>query len=392
GIWTINHYYTHEKRELDDRDITTQDLDNRLRIGHNATFAIPKINASANILTNYDLSHSIQKDKEEEDNQDQSEEKEEIVKQNANLRLNGNFPHNVAVMYNLSFDDSRKKLSYDASSDTSIREQTIAHTLSTLFHPHPYLDTTISADYNNTPGTDEKAERTVTTYTLQLEPSIPGFFFEPEAQMNPIHSSGIISFTKDERDKEQKIESLAFLINAGAIIYRGVDLNCDLERLERDTKRYDDPNREEEKEREWRADMDLSFDLDRSTKAIMRQEARWTENGRTSDNTEFDGSVRFNLIYRPVEIFMLDLETKLNYDGEDQTYSARMGWQPAPKLNFDFRYQRREITDSTTGTDSEDYYFTEMNLSISKTLRFQIRYQYPTEDQLIAVRFVLRTW
>jgi hypothetical protein len=206
--------------------------------------------------------------------------------------------------------------------------------------------------------------------------------------MYPIHTSFLLSSSTQESKGIREYHTLSFLVTGSSTIYNGVDLDLDMGFSERkdfltNSKRY-----------EKRLDGFLNMNLLPSLKASIRQKAEWNrEHGGRAvdpnsnvyivDEDSFNGSLEARLIFRQVETFMLDAGYTYDYDGDESRQQYSFSWQPTSKLEIDMRYQ--------SGTKSKQEYFSgELNLNISSKIRLMLRYQDPTQNQIMKLQFTVR--
>jgi len=203
--------------------------------------------------------------------------------------------------------------------------------------------------------------------------------------MPPLKTSLLLNSSlnrENGKSEDREYRTNSALLKGSTEIYRGVEVRTDMEVIH--TKYYNNQNEK------WEEDIkiDISFDLREDLKYYFRNENDWIKSeqddqqGASVPHQAFDGKIRQLITYRPAEQLFLTLDNKVEYgDIPDVTYSCRIGWVPVPKIRLETRYQYKD-----------KYFSSEMNVNITKTLKFRIKYTYPSDDQVISFRFTLKTY
>jgi len=379
GIFVLSHSYAVEKREvsknnnLDIQNYDNHDLNNKGQIN----YQFSGLDSRVQLNSDYELSHHDKKD-EEANNIYRS------LEQRANFRFHGLPSQNTAVHYNLFLGEIQKWTEHD-------RQRSVENNLKTELLPYKYLKTTLEVSHDNHWETSGRAgygsdiRNSVLTYGLRLEPKIPGLIMSGAGDPNnsgampPLKTSLTLSSSLNRENGNLQYRTNSALLKGSTEVYRGVEVRTDLE-IDNTRDFYD-------QDEKWEEDIkvDTSFDLRDDLKYFFRNENKWTKYNQEVTIRTFDGNIWHLITYRPADQLFLTIDNKLEYgDIDNVTYSYRIGWVPAPKLRIEARYQYAEAAD-------DKYFSSEMNINITKTLKFRLKYTYPSDDQVISFRFTLKT-
>ncbi|MGA1791049.1 MAG: hypothetical protein ACMUIM_06160 [bacterium] len=367
GYLTFDHSFNQDRRDADDRVTTTYDLLNTGSIRNRFSF----LNNKLDIRTGFESS--------------QGEDKQEDGDINRTWKNNASFS---MIGYPVTWMRPQYQAFWgeDKTSQPDKRDTSIGHNISIFLNPNPYLPSTIGMNYSRTEQGQESGPREVTTYSLRMEPSLQGLIFDPNIPMYPINTSLLVSNSTEEsmgggadpNMGSRQTKTWSFLLTGSTTIYQGVDLDLDMGLSRR--RNYKDNSRRLAE----RLDTHINLNLLPSLKGSIRQELEWTkDHGGTIERNDFEGSLETKLIYRPVETFMLDVGNTQYYDGEDSGYQLNFSWGLTSKVELDGRYQ-------SSTKDREEYFSGELDINMTQTIRLELRYQYPTDDQIMKVQFTIR--
>jgi len=377
GIFVLSHSYAVEKKEVtqedtgDINDYGNHDLNNKGQI----SYQFSGLDSRMQLNSDYEISHHDKRD-EEANNTYRS------LEQKANFRFRGLPSQRASVYYNLFLGEIQKWSEHD-------RQRSVENNVKTELLPLRNLRTTFEVSHDNRWETSDNMRDSVLTYSLRLEPEIPGLIMDPNisgsgarsgsGNMPPLQTSLTLSSSLNRENGKAGYRTNSALLKGSTEVYRGVEVRTDLEI--NNTKDFSS----QDKEREENLKIDTSFDLRDDLKYYFRNENDWKTSYQETPIRIFDGNVWHMITYRPADQLFLTIDNKLEYGDMPQTaYSYRIGLVPAPKLRLEARYQYSDV--------SEDKYFSsEMNIDITKTLKFRVKYTYPSTDQVISFRFTLRT-
>jgi hypothetical protein len=375
GIFTFSHSYAVEKEEIDkDINIDVQNYDNHdMNNKGRVNYQFSGVDSRLQLNTDYEISHHDKKD-EEANNTYRS------LEQRANFRFNALPSRNTAVHYTLFLGEIQKWSEDD-------RQRSIENNLKTEILPIENLKTTLEVSHDNHWETSDDIRNSVLTYGLRLEPKIPGLIMsaaggDPNspAAMPPVKTSLFLSSTLNRENGKPEYRTNSALLKGSTEVYRGVEVRTDFE--------VDNTRNYYDQDEKWEEDLklDASFNLRDDLKYFFRNENKWTKYNQEIPIHTFDGNIWHLITYRPADQLFLTIDNKIEYgDIDNVTYSYRIGWVPAPKLRLEGRYQYAEATD-------DKYFSSEMNINITKTLKFRIKYTYPaSDDQVVSFRFTLKT-
>ena len=371
GLITLDHSFNQQTRDIEDekkKSSTSYDLVNTANIGQRFSF----FNNRLAIGTGYKFSHT--RDMDDDGNL-------KVIKKtgehNAHFNIIGEpakwiKPDYKAFWWMIKTDQSDKPDEKNEDESESKKETSIGHNINLYLNPHihPYLSSTFGMSYNGSMQSQEEF-REVTTYSLNISPSIHGLIFDPNIPMYPINTSFLASRSIDKTGGSRQSHTLSFLLTGSITICQGADLNLDMGLTEREN--FITKSKDSEK----KIDSHLNLDLLPTLKASVRETNEWT-----GDNY-FNGSLETNLIYHPMDTLMLDAGYIIGYGNKESSYQYNFNWSSTSKLEFDIRHQ--------SDTEGREKYFSiGFNANISPTIRLGLRYQYPTEDQLIDLQFTVR--
>ncbi|MEW6380639.1 MAG: hypothetical protein AB1611_13675 [bacterium] len=379
GIFTLSHSYAVERERVieegddagslhkeDDSgpDYHNYDLHNRGQIG----YQFSAFDSRLQLNSNYELSHHDKKDEEANNSY-------RLLEQKANFRFTGLPGKNTALHYNLVLGETRKWSEQD-------RERTLGNNLRIDVLPHEHLRSMLEVSHDNRWEAKEDERNSELTYGLRIEPEIPGLLLDPNVPMPPLKTSLLLSssLTKDNGRLEYRTNSA--LLKGSTEVYRGVEIRTDFEVI--NTKDFQD----QDKKWEENIKIDTSFALREDLKYYLRNENRWIRQDQGEELSSvrtFEGEVWHMITYRPADQLFLTLDNNIEYgDIDERLYGLRIGWLPVPKVRLEARYQTAE-------TEEDEYFSSEMNINMTKTLKFRIKYTYPSDDQVISFRFTLKT-
>ncbi|MGA1874188.1 MAG: hypothetical protein ACMUIA_01120 [bacterium] len=367
GIFQFNQSLTWEKKSLWDpnsgrRDYDNHDLHNRGRIDYQTS----ALDERLQLHTQYELTHH---EKEDEDEDYRS------VEQKVDFRLHGIPSRQARVTYNALWGELRKQPDDE-------RRINFGNSLKTELLPFQYLRTNLDVSYDKSWETLETKNDTTSmlTYGLKIEPKIPGLLFNPDIPMAPVSTSLLLSSTLHKINGEPYRMYSASLEGA-AELYRGFELRTDFEINHK--KGYDGSETLMET-----IMVDAKLDLRDDLTYYFRNENEWTPRYKQEglpNERKFQGEVWHLITYRPIDQFFLTFDNKLKYGDIDKFFhNYRIEWAPAPKWRLEARYQSENL-----GGDKS--FSSEVNINLTKTLRLRIKYTYPTEDEIISLRFTIKT-
>ena len=363
GIFHFDHSLTLEKKKVEDPNsgnplYDIRDLHNRGGINYKISF----LDSRLNIYSDYELSHHDKKN-EELKNEYRS------IEHKINVRLKGVPSRQVKVYYNVFWGDLKKWPDPE-------RQTSLGNSLKTEVLPHKYIKTIFDVAHDTRRETKDDERNSLLTYGVRLEPKIPGLIFDPNIPMPPMNTSLLFTSSLHKTDGEPRYRSNSFLLKGSTELYKGFEIRTDLEFINK--RNYDnDGGYDDRHEENFR--IDASLDLRQDLQYYFRTENTWEEDA-------FDGKFWHLITYRPVDQFFLTLDHTIDYSypKNDSSYSFRVGWAPVPKLRFEGKYQ-------SNNEGAEETVSTKININLTKTLKFRLEYEYPSDDQVISFRFTFRT-